>query len=131
VAAEQNLPRSRRTAVFFVAGPEIVPQALLHNLKHNQVLHERNIILTVHFLEVPHAAAAERVHVEALVPGFWRVRVDCGFQDRPDVPEALERCRAQGLAIDLFEVSYFLSRDIVVPTRGGHMPRWREALFAA
>jgi KUP system potassium uptake protein len=129
--ADEDVPRCRRTAVYFVADPEIVPQALLHNLKHNQVLHERNIVLTVVFHEVPRIAAPERVHVEAVATGFWRVRVDCGFQDTPDVPAALEQCRACGLAIELFEVSYFLSRDIVVPSRGGHMARWRNALFAA
>ena len=128
--AQEDVPRCKRTAVYFVADPDIVPQAMLHNLKHNQVLHERNIVLTIVFHEVPRIAESEQVHVEPLAPGFWRVRVDCGFQDTPDVPAALERCRAQGLPIDLFEVSYFLSRDIVVPARGGRMPRWREALFA-
>ncbi len=127
----EDVPRCRRTAVYFVADPEIVPQAMLHNLKHNQVLHERNIVLTVVFHEVPRIPESEQVHVEPLAAGFWRVRVDCGFQDTPDVPAALERCRAEGLPIELFEVSYFLSRDIVVPVRGGRMPRWRESLFAA
>jgi KUP system potassium uptake protein len=126
----EHINRSRRTAVYFVADPEIVPQALLHNLKHNQVLHERNVVLTVVFHDVPRIPDSERVRVEALVPGFWRVHVDYGFQDSPDIPAALLLCGAHGLPIDLFECSYFISRDIIVPSRGGAMPRWREILFA-
>jgi len=128
--AGEPVHRSVRTAVYFVADPEIVPQALLHNLKHNQVLHERNVVLTVVFHEVPRVPEAERVHVEPIAPTFWRVRVDCGFQDTPDVPAALALCERQDLPIDLHAVSYFLSREIVVPSRGGRMTRWREALFA-
>jgi KUP system potassium uptake protein len=107
-----------------------VPQALLHNLKHNQVLHERNVILSVVFHEVPWVAAERRVAVDALARGFWRVQVDYGFKDTPDIPAALELCRARGLAIDLFQTSYFLSRETVVPTPGAGMARWRELLFA-
>ena len=128
--AGETIPRCQRTAVYFVADPEIVPQALLHNLKHNQVLHERNIVLTVVFHDVPRIPESERVRVEPIGPGFWRVGVDCGFQDTPDVPAALLRCRDKGLEIDLFGVSYFISRDIIVPTQGGAMPRWRDTLFA-
>ena len=126
----EHINRSRRTAVYFVADPEIVPQALLHNLKHNQVLHERNIVHTVVFHEVPHILEAERVTVQPVAPTFWRVRVDCGFEDTPDIPAALALCASQGLPIDLHAVSYFLSRDIVVPARGKPMTRWREKLFA-
>jgi KUP system potassium uptake protein len=122
--------RVPRTAVYAVANPETVPQALLHNLKHNQVLHERNLILTVVFHDVPWISFEERVQVKALVPGFWRVQVNYGFKNSPDIPKALELCRTQGLAINLFETSYFLSREIVVPTRGAGMAHWREALFA-
>jgi len=128
--ASGELQRAQRTAVYPVADPATVPQALLHNLKHNQVLHERNVVLTVVFHDVPRVPDSERVRVEALVPGFWRVHVDCGFQDTPDVPAALLLCAPHGLPIDLFEVSYFISRDIIVPSRKGAMPRWRETLFA-
>jgi KUP system potassium uptake protein len=113
-----------------VANPETVPQALLHNLKHNQVLHERNLILTVMFHDVPWIPFDERVQVKALVPGFWRVQVNYGFKNSPDIPKALELCRTHGLAINLFETSYFLSREIVVPTKGAGMAHWREALFS-
>jgi KUP system potassium uptake protein len=122
--------RVPRTAVYAVANPDTVPQALMHNLKHNQVLHERNLILTVVFHDVPWIPFNERVKVTPLVPGFWRVEVHYGFQNQPDIPQALELCREQGLEINLFETSYFLSREIVVPTRGDGMAPWREALFA-
>ncbi len=125
-----NAHRIARTAVYAVANPDTVPQALMHNLKHNQVLHERNLILTVVFHDVPWIPFEERVQVTSLVPGFWRVQVNYGFINSPDIPKALELCRAQGLPINLFETSYFLSREIVVPTRGAGMAHWREALFA-
>ena len=128
--ATDTLHRVPRTAVYTVANPETVPQALMHNLKHNQVLHERNLILTVVFHEVPWIAFEERVQVTPLAAGFWRVAVNYGFKNTPDIPQALELCRAQGLAINLFEVSYFLSRETVVPTRGKGMAHWREAMFA-
>ncbi|MDI1238755.1 MAG: potassium transporter Kup [Polaromonas sp.] len=122
--------RIPRTAVYAVANPDTVPQALMHNLKHNQVLHERNLILTVVFHDVPWIPFEERVQVTTLVPGFWRLQVNYGFINTPDIPKALALCQAQGLPINLFETSYFLSREIVVPTRGAGMAHWREALFA-
>jgi KUP system potassium uptake protein len=128
--SQDNVHRVPRTAVYAVANAGTVPQALMHNLKHNQVLHERNVILTVMFHEVPWIPFAERVQVESLVPGFWRVQVNYGFKNTPDIPKALELCKAHGLGINLFETSYFLSREIVVPTKGSGMAHWREALFA-
>ena len=122
--------RVSRTAVYAVANAGTVPQALMHNLKHNQVLHECNVILTVVFHEIPWIPFEERVQVQALVPGFWRVQVNYGFKNTPDIPKALELCKAQGLPINLFETSYFLSREIIVPTKGTGMANWREALFA-
>jgi len=128
--SQDKVQRVPRTAVYAVANPDTVPQALLHNLKHNQVLHERNLILTVVFHDVPWIAFAQRVEVTALVPGFWKVQVNYGFKNTPDVPQALELCREQGLPLNLFEISYFLSRETVVPTKGAGMALWREALFA-
>ncbi|MDO8284546.1 MAG: potassium transporter Kup [Rhodoferax sp.] len=122
--------RVPRTAVYAVANPDTVPQALMHNLKHNQVLHERNVILTVVFHEVPWIPFAERVDVESLAPGFWRVQVNYGFKNTPDIPKALELCKSRGLPINLFETSYFLSRETIVPTKGSGMAGWRESLFA-
>jgi KUP system potassium uptake protein len=125
-----ELPRARRTAVYAVASQNTVPQALLHNLKHNQVLHERNLILTVIFHEVPWVPPAERVSVQPLVPGFWRVQVNYGFKDTPDIPQALAACRCADLPINLFETTYFLSRETIVPSRAGGMMLWRDRLFA-
>ena len=127
---DEHTHRVARTAVYAVANPDTVPQALMHNLKHNQVLHDHNLILTVVFHDVPWIADEERVQVTPLAPGFWRVQVNYGFKNTPDIPQALERCQAQGLPINLFETSYFLSREIVVPTRGAGMAHWREALFS-
>ncbi len=127
----QEVNRASRVAVYAVADPTTVPQALLHNLKHNQVLHERNVVVTVRFREVPWVGVEERTRVEALGNGFWRVALNFGFMDTPDVPTALELCKAQGLAIPLFETSYFLSRETIVPTPGAGMAQWREKLFAA
>ncbi|MEY4737565.1 MAG: hypothetical protein RL302_1884 [Pseudomonadota bacterium] len=122
--------RVPRTAIYAVANPGTVPQALMHNLKHNQVLHERNVILTVLFHDVPWIPFDERVQVQSLVPGFWTVQVNYGFKNTPDIPKALELCKTQGLTINLFETSYFLSRETVVPGNGSGMAHWREALFA-
>jgi KUP system potassium uptake protein len=122
--------RVSRTAVYAVANSGTVPQALMHNLKHNQVLHERNVILTVVFHDVPWIPTAECVDVEPLVAGFWKVQVNYGYMNTPDIPKALDLCRSKGLPINLFETSYFLSREIVVPTKGTGMAHWREALFA-
>jgi len=129
--AAEPLPRSPRTAVYAVTDPTRAPQALLHNLKHNAVLHERNVVLSVTFRDAPTVASGERVEVEPLGHGFWRVRVAYGFMETPDVPAALDACRAHGLEINLFAVSYFLTRAVVVPRHGAAMAYWREALFAA
>jgi KUP system potassium uptake protein len=124
------LPRPQRTAVFATADPDAIPRALLHNLKHNGVLHKTNVILTVLFHDVAHILAEEAVEVRQIAEGFWRVRVHYGFGDDPDVPQALLRCKSHGLEINLFETSYFLSRETVVPATGGCMAPWRERLFA-
>jgi len=128
--AQDDVPRTTRTAVYTVANPETVPQALMHNLKHNRVLHEQNVILTVVFHDVPWVDPSESVEVKSLVPGFWQVRVNYGFKDTPDIPHALELCDKHGLRINTFETSYFLSRETVVPTKGSGMAHWRERLFA-
>jgi KUP system potassium uptake protein len=119
-----------RTAVYAVANPKTVPQALLHNLKHNNVLHACNVILTVVFHEVPWIHESERIELKALGPNFWGVKAHFGFMDTPDVPQALTLCEAKGLPIPKFETSYFLSRETVVPTPGAGMADWREHLFA-
>jgi KUP system potassium uptake protein len=129
--AASGTRRVERTAVYTVADPATVPHALLHNLKHNQVLHARNVVLTVVFHDVPWVEDAQRAEVWPLGQGFWRVALHFGFMQPPDVPRALALCAAQGLALSPFETSYFLSRETVVPTPGTGMAGWRERLFAA
>jgi KUP system potassium uptake protein len=126
----RSMNRAERTAIYAVADPSTVPQALLHNLKHNQVLHERNVILTVVFHDVPWVPMERRLDIAPLGHGFWRITVNFGFMNTPDVPKALELAQAQGLPIPLFETTYFLSRETVVPTPGAGMAGWREHLFA-
>jgi KUP system potassium uptake protein len=127
----KTLHRAERTAVYAVADASTVPQALLHNLKHNQVLHQRNVILTVVFKPVPWVGLAERIEVQPLGHGFWRVTLNFGFMNTPDVPQALALADSHGLAVPPFETTYFLSRETVVPTPGSGMAGWRERLFAA
>ncbi len=121
--------RAARTAVYPVADPGRVPQALLHNLKLNQVLHERNVIVTVVFERVPFVAAAERAQVEALGQGFWRVRLAFGFMEQPDLPTAL--AGVPELAVSPFETSWFLSRSTLSPAPGGGLRGLGLRLFAA
>jgi KUP system potassium uptake protein len=125
-----SIHRAQRTAVYAVANPGTVPQALLHNLKHNQVLHETNVVLTVLFTDVPFVAPVDRLVVQQIGPGFWRATMRFGFMDTPDVPQALTAAERLGLRIPVFETTYFLSRETVVPTQGGGMAHWRESLFA-
>lgn len=124
-----GVPRAERTAVFLVSNPDTVPQALLHNLKHNQVLHHRNVLLTVRFHDVPWVKENDQLSVQYLADNFWLVEVHYGFMDVPDVPKALEQAARHGLDIPYFETSYFLSRESVVSTKGTGMAQWRERIF--
>ncbi|HWV16641.1 MAG TPA: potassium transporter Kup [Cellvibrio sp.] len=126
----ETTQRASRVAVYMVADSSTVPQALLHNLKHNQVLHDKNLILTVVFKEVPWVAGEDRIELEGLGNSFWRVRVNFGFMDEPNIPEALKICEVLGLSIPLFQTSYFLSRESIVSTPDSGMASWRENLFA-
>jgi KUP system potassium uptake protein len=121
------------TSVFLTATPDATPHALLHNLNHNKVLHERVVFLTVETRDVPWVPFEERVVCERLGHGCWRVLLRYGFMNRPDVTRALELCSALGLEFELMETSFFLSREKIVPMEGGILPmaRWRERMFAA
>ncbi|HVO06775.1 MAG TPA: potassium transporter Kup [Burkholderiaceae bacterium] len=129
--ASESIPRSQRIAVYPSAHTETVPPALLHNLKHYQVLHERNVLVNVRFLEVPWVPPDEQITVEALPANFWRVRIDYGFKDEPNIPYALGRCARFDLQFDPWHASYFLSREVVVPSTQAGMAPWRSRLFAA
>ena len=119
------------TAVFLVSDQGLTPNALLHNLKHNKVLHETNLFVTVRHHEVPWIGAEKRCEMEALGNDCWQVTLNFGFKNEPDVPAALGRLRQHGCMLEDMETSYFLSRDIVIPTIGGGMSAWREKLFAS
>ena len=118
------------TAVFLSAEPGTVPNALLHNLKHNKVLHAQNLFVTVRHHEVPWVAESERVQVQSLEHDSWQVNLDYGFMDDPDVPRALALLRGQGCEVEPMTTSYFLSRELVIPVVGAGMALWREKLFA-
>ena len=122
--------RVEGTAVFLTAEPGNVPNALLHNLKHNKVLHEQNLFVTVRSHEVPWIGMSKRAEIEALGHDCWQVVLHYGFKNDPDVPRALEQIRNRGCVISPMSTSYFLSRDVVVPSIGGGMAAWREKLFA-
>ena len=118
------------TAVFLTSEDGIVPNAMLHNLKHNKVLHEQNLFVTVRNHEVPWIATDKRIELQDLGHQCWQVMVHYGFMDDPDVPFALSLLRGQVGDINAMNTSYFLSRDSIVPTVGGGMSQWREKLFA-
>ena len=122
--------RVEGTAVFLTAEEGVVPSALLHNLKHNKVLHEQNLFVTVKNHEVPWIGMDKRTQVEPLGHHCWQVSLHYGFKNDPNVPEALAQLKGRGCDTDAMTTSYFLSRDSVVPSVGGGMAPWREKLFA-
>jgi KUP system potassium uptake protein len=130
IIATENRPRIDRTAIFLNANTATVPQALMHNLKHNQVLHKHNLILTVSFLDVPTVAKENRLHVHEVGAGFWQLKLDYGFMETADIPLALENFKIGEVTIDPFTTSYFVSRETIISSHGGKMSKWRDDLFA-
>ena len=122
--------RVEGTAVFMTAESGTVPNALLHNLKHNKVLHAQNLFVTVRNHEVPWIGMDKRIEVESLGHDCWKVIVHYGFKNDLDLPKALQRIKGRGCELEAMNTSYFLSRDTVVPTIGGGMAQWSEKLFA-
>ncbi len=122
--------RVEGTAVFLVSDLGITPNALLHNLKHNKVLHEVNLFVNVQHHERPWIGFDKRCEVESLGHDCWQVTLHFGFKNDPDVPEALKLLRSRGIQMEEMDTSFFLSRDIVIPTMGAGMAMWREKLFA-
>jgi KUP system potassium uptake protein len=119
------------TAVFLVAEEGLAPNALMHNLKHNKVLHEHNLFVHVQHHEVPWVGFDKRLSMQSLGHDCWQVALNFGFKNDPDVPEALRLLEGRGVPLDDMDTSYFLSRDTVIPTFGGGMAMWREKLFAS
>ena len=117
-------------AVFMTGTPNVVPHAMLHNIKHNKVLHQRNILVTVVIEDVPFVAPEERITTEALAEHFYRIKIFYGFKDEMNVPKALMKAYEQlGLEYDLMHISFFISRDRIVHSVGDGMSPWREKLF--
>jgi KUP system potassium uptake protein len=122
--------RVEGTGVFMTTNPDGVPRAMLHNLLHNKVLHQRVILLNVNVEDIPHVGAAERIRVRPLEQGFYQIKLRYGFKDDPDIPAVLSQCTAQGCApIEMMETSFFLGRETIVPNRIPSMPLWRQVLF--
>ena len=119
------------TAIFLTASAEGVPHAMLHNLIHNKVLHERVVLLTVITVDVPHVPDIDHVDVQPLGNNFYRVIMRYGFKDDPDIPATLMMCDSYGLDFNMMETSFFLSRETVIPTVAPGMALWREKLFVS
>ncbi len=122
--------RVEGTAVFLTAEVGTVPNAMLHNLKHNKVLHNNNLFVTVRNHEVPWIGLSKRLEIDSLGHDCWQVVIHYGFKNDPDVPKALEQIKGRGCEMNPMTTSYFLSRDTVVPSIGDGMSFWREKLFA-
>ena len=119
------------TAVFLTGDPYAAPTSLMHNLKHNRVLHERNILLTIKTVDTPRVARHERVSVEKVSEHFFRIIARYGFMETPSVPKILEHCRRKDVNIDMGATSFFLSRRSLRVTNKSELPRWQERLFIA
>ena len=117
------------TAVFLTGDPTSAPTSLMHNLKHNRVLHERNIILTIKTEDVPRVQRHERIQIDKVADTFIRVIAHYGFMETPSVPKILEHCRRKDLNIDISATSFFLSRRSLKTSMKSEMPRWQELLF--
>ena len=121
--------RVPNTAVFMTTHPDVVPKALLHNIKHNQGLHERIVVLTIVIEDIPAVPKEDYIWIEDLGHGFWRIKGHYGFKETPDVPQLLEDCRRQDLHFDLMQTSFFLNRETLVVAPGKGLARWRRHLF--
>jgi KUP system potassium uptake protein len=117
------------TAIFLTSDPEYAPTALLHNLKHNKVLHEHNVILTIVTTDTPRVAEADRVIITPVSPRFNRVTLKFGYMEIPNVPKALALARKKGWSFDIMSTSFYLSRRALRPAANSSMPRWQDRLF--
>jgi KUP system potassium uptake protein len=117
------------TAVFLTSDPDTAPAALLHNLKHNKVLHEKNVVLTIKTVDTPRLSDEDRVRIEPLGNGFWKVRMQFGYMETPNIPRGLALLRKQGFKFDIMATSFFLSRRSIRPAAQSGMPLWQDHLF--
>jgi KUP system potassium uptake protein len=119
------------TAVFLTSDPSTAPSALLHNLKHNKVLHERNLVLTVRSVDRPRTIPEERVSLENIGDSFWRVEMRFGYMEIPNIPRSLALLRKLGFKFDIMATSFFLSRRSIRPAVRSSMPIWQDKVFIA
>ncbi|WP_411286596.1 potassium transporter Kup [Phenylobacterium sp.] len=121
--------RASGTAIFLTSDPSMAPVALMHNLKHNKVLHEKNIVLNIETAETPRVRDEDRIRIEPVNEDFKRVIISYGFMESPNVPKALGLCRKQGLKFDIMATSFFLGRRSIVPSAQSGMPLWQDKIF--
>ncbi|MBV9970483.1 MAG: KUP/HAK/KT family potassium transporter, partial [Xanthobacteraceae bacterium] len=131
IARVHDKTRVAGTAVFMTSRTDVVPVPLLHNFKHNKVLHQRIVLLHVVTRNIPRVPVADRVEISDLGEDFHAVIVYYGFMESPNVPRALARCAQEGLTFDLMEASFFVGRVTIVGERGSHFGRIRRSVFAA
>ncbi len=129
-AVSERVPRVPGTAIFMTGTATGTPGSLLHNLKHNKVLHEQVVVLTVHFEEIPYVPEEQRFELTVLPKNFYRLLVRYGFMEEPNIPEAIRKAERKGLHCDPMQSSYFLSRETVIPSSRPGMSMWREHIFA-
>ena len=129
--ARSSLVRAGGTAVFLTGHPDATPTALLHNIKHNKVLHEHNVILNVVTEDTPRVEECDRITLKRLSDAFTSVTMRFGYMESPNVPQALAACRSHGLKFDVMSTSFFLSRRALRPAPQSSMPRWQDKLFIA
>ncbi|MEQ1930669.1 MAG: potassium transporter Kup [Parvularculaceae bacterium] len=129
--ASKSVLSAPGSAVFLTTSPDCAPTALMHNVKHNKVLHEHNVILNIRTIDVPRAPAEERVSIERLTPRFARVILTYGFMESPNIPKALDLCRKKGWTVEIMKASFFLSRRWLRPDPESGMPGWQDFVFIA
>ncbi|GAB6841302.1 KUP system potassium uptake protein [Methylorubrum rhodinum] len=121
--------RVKGTAVFLTSDPDIAPAALLHNMKHNKVIHEKNVVLTVETMDRPRAPESERVRIAPVGPGFFKVVMRFGFMETPNIPRTLTLLKREGFKFDIMSTSFFLSRRSIRPAAHSGMPLWQDRIF--
>jgi KUP system potassium uptake protein len=117
------------TGIFMTSNPDGVPNALLHNLKHNKVLHERVVILSIITEDIPYVPKEDYVWIEDMKHGFWKITGHYGFKEQPDIPKMLADCKLQSMHFDMMDTTFFINRETLIATPGGGMALWRERLF--
>ncbi|MBL8521492.1 MAG: potassium transporter Kup [Betaproteobacteria bacterium] len=126
---DSDIPRVAGTGVFMTTSPDGVPNALLHNLKHNKVLHGRVVVLSVQVQDIPRVPKEDYIWIENLQHGFYKITAHYGFKESPDIPAMLADCKLQHMEFDMMETSFFVNRETLIATPKGGMALWREHLF--